>query len=484
MNQLPASITADAPRRISSTITRLLNSQPFFGSLALRMPQIPHSGVQTIATDGTQFFFNSDWVAQADSWELDCCIARLVFACSLKHHTRRKNRNPEVWQQASQAVTHPMLADCGFQIPPRALHMPDHSIEEAYLALIKDMDPQGQPSQASGKADQDDKQESSPDESSGKSAQSAPEASSDENDKNAGSDSGSGENAPQGDSGPYDGDQPGSDSPYNAEDGDLSDENSSAANQSANRPESGVADPGGTGTVLDAPMDAQNATSDDDRAIKDAEQNWDKATHQAAAFARAQGRMTGRMSEHINNQQKSTLDWRALLRKYATEASDSDVSWATPSRRFIAEGLYLPGPHSEDDIESLVIAIDTSISVDTPILARIWSELHAFTSEFDPDEIHVLQADTCVTSHEVYGQQSMPSEIDVKGRGGTDFAPTFVWLAKRGITPKLFLYISDMYCTSYPGIKPHYPVIWLNWSPPLEEICTPPFGEVIPVQFK
>ena len=47
-------------------------------------------------------------------------LARIVTACALKHHTRRRDRDPQVWQLASQLVTHPILIDAGFTLPEGA----------------------------------------------------------------------------------------------------------------------------------------------------------------------------------------------------------------------------------------------------------------------------------------------------------------------------------------------------------------------------
>ena len=68
---------------------------------------------------------------------LKTALARIVTACALKHHTRRRHRDPQVWQLASQLVTHPILKDAGFVLPEDAECWPDCSVEEAYDRLIE-----------------------------------------------------------------------------------------------------------------------------------------------------------------------------------------------------------------------------------------------------------------------------------------------------------------------------------------------------------
>ena len=59
----------------------------------------------------------------------------MVLACALKHHTRRAERDPERWQRASQLVTHGLLRDAGFTLPPDAEAWDGISVEEAYDRL-------------------------------------------------------------------------------------------------------------------------------------------------------------------------------------------------------------------------------------------------------------------------------------------------------------------------------------------------------------
>ena len=66
--------------------------------------------------------------------------ARVVLACALKHHTRRGDRDPERWQRASQLVTHGLLRDAGFNLPPDADAWDDISVEQAYDRLPEPKD--------------------------------------------------------------------------------------------------------------------------------------------------------------------------------------------------------------------------------------------------------------------------------------------------------------------------------------------------------
>ncbi len=110
----------ESVRRASGCVTALLRKQPFFGSLALRLPLRADAGRATLAADGREIRYSPRWIAETDAHVIEAAIARVVLACALKHHTRRNERDPERWQMASQLVTHALLRDAGFTLPPEA----------------------------------------------------------------------------------------------------------------------------------------------------------------------------------------------------------------------------------------------------------------------------------------------------------------------------------------------------------------------------
>ena len=63
-------------------------------------------------------------------------MAHLVIACALKHHTRRGERDPERWQMVSQLVTHALLRDAGFTLPPDAEAWEDVSVDDGKEARL------------------------------------------------------------------------------------------------------------------------------------------------------------------------------------------------------------------------------------------------------------------------------------------------------------------------------------------------------------
>ena len=121
--------------RVSDCVTELLRKQPFFGSLVLRLPLRPDPTRETLATDGYEIRYSPQWVAETEAHLIETAMARVVMACALKHHTRRGERDPKRWQMASQLVTHALIRDAGFTLPPDAEAWDDLSVEQAYDRL-------------------------------------------------------------------------------------------------------------------------------------------------------------------------------------------------------------------------------------------------------------------------------------------------------------------------------------------------------------
>ena len=121
--------------RISRCISSLLSTHPFFAHLALHLKIHEDFGVDTIACDGKDVWYNPTWVEKTPGDQIKCAVARLVLACALKHHTRRGDRDYNTWQKASQMATLPILYKAGLT-PERFAQ--EVSAEEAYDMLPKE----------------------------------------------------------------------------------------------------------------------------------------------------------------------------------------------------------------------------------------------------------------------------------------------------------------------------------------------------------
>ncbi len=440
---MAANVLGESALRMSDCVTELLRKQPFFGSLVLRLPLRADPTRRTLASDGAEIRYSPDWVAETDAHLIETAMARVVMACALKHHTRRGARDPERWQTASQLVTHALLRDAGFTLPPDAEAWEDLSVEQAYDRLPEP-----------GEDDSGDE---------GNASQNA-----------GGAGAGAGEQPPPG------GGDESTDPSEPAGDGEGEDGRPQGDGSASDAPPSH--DPSGTGEVMDADSRAGQGSGSGETPVDTAseEQAWDEAMHQALSIARAEGKAPGGVEETVRNAHASTLDWRTLLRRYMTDAASRDYSWSAPNRRFIDSGLYLPSIRSEG-IDTIAVIIDTSGSVPAQTLSEFWAELREVVDEIRPERVFVLQVDAALRDAAEYGPDDLPDEIALKGRGGTDFRPGFAWLDEQGIQPSVCLYFTDMECSSYPETEPPYPVVWVSYGSPPSDWNREPWGDRVDI---
>ena len=64
---MSARMTTESARRISDCVTALLREQPFFGSLALRLPIRADASRETVASDGREIRYSPRWIADTDA---------------------------------------------------------------------------------------------------------------------------------------------------------------------------------------------------------------------------------------------------------------------------------------------------------------------------------------------------------------------------------------------------------------------------------
>ena len=100
-------------RRLSKAKTALILDHPFFGNLAMNMPQIITDAVPTAATNGKHILYNPDFCKGLNNDNLVFLIAHEVMHPALDHITRVGERDPERWNYAGDTVINPMLVDEG-----------------------------------------------------------------------------------------------------------------------------------------------------------------------------------------------------------------------------------------------------------------------------------------------------------------------------------------------------------------------------------
>ncbi len=146
-------------------------------------------------------------------------------------------------------------------------------------------------------------------------------------------------------------------------------------------------DPGGCGRV-------EPPEAGDPAAASQTAAEWQVAIVQAEQAAKCRGELPAGLGRAVDRVVRPAADWKAVLRAFVSQHARNDYSWSRPNRRFLAQGLYLPGLRSEE-LGDVVLAVDTSGSVGATELGVFAAEAEAILAAFDCT-LTVLYHDTVV----------------------------------------------------------------------------------------
>ena len=164
------------------------------------------------------------------------------------------------------------------------------------------------------------------------------------------------------------------------------------------------------------------------------------------------------------------IDWRDELKSALDRYFRDDYVLLPPSKKLLSYGIYLPSSVSQTF--RLVIAIDSSSSIDEKLLNEFLSEVNFLMSLVQNYQIELLVCDDKMQEHKTfYSGDSL--EVTLKGGGATDFRPVFKFVEHEFDDVKLLLYFTDLE-GFFPDERPNYEVKWV--TPKEKEV---PFGELI-----
>lgn len=160
----------------------------------------------------------------------------------------------------------------------------------------------------------------------------------------------------------------------------------------------------------------------------------------------------------LSGNERGTLDWVQLLRRYVSQELAVQPDFLRPSRRFPELVGIVPGRRRRGSRPRILAAIDTSGSITPELLELISAELARLAGEHS---ITVVECDTKI--HKVYPYKPIRT---VHGRGGTDLRPPLAAEFLRTHHADMVIYFTDGFGPA-PDKPPHVPVLW----------CLAPDGE-------
>lgn len=166
------------------------------------------------------------------------------------------------------------------------------------------------------------------------------------------------------------------------------------------------------------------------------------------------------------------IDWREYLYSAIALHAKTSYSFSPPNKKYLYRGICLPSLGS--DLLRVVVAIDTSGSIDDALLTVFLGEIDSMMQQYPHYEIDIITADAKVQSHKTF-LPGEPLSYTLSGGGGTDFRPVFSFVERHIDYPSLLLYFTDGEGT-FPSDAPLYDLLWI--MPKEKEV---PFGEVLQI---
>lgn len=111
----------DIGLKLARIKTKLLGAKPFFGSAALNLPFAKTKGMDTMATDGRFIYYGDEFVEKQTEQDLMGVVAHEVLHVIFKHHLRRGERDPMLWNMACDYAINLILTNDGFTMPEGVL---------------------------------------------------------------------------------------------------------------------------------------------------------------------------------------------------------------------------------------------------------------------------------------------------------------------------------------------------------------------------
>lgn len=193
---------------------------------------------------------------------------------------------------------------------------------------------------------------------------------------------------------------------------------------------------------------------------------------QAAQAARMQGKLPAGLERLVDDMLRVRVPYHEILRRFMSGLVNDDYSWNRPNRRFVSQGVYLPGSDKVPRMGTVGYIADTSGSISEAEHKYSLGHINAIMEQCIPEKFVFVPVDS--KAYEIQTFTELPADPKFMGGGGTDMREGFRALDETGEVFDCVLLFTDGY-TPWPDPSTlPYPVV---------VICTTdaevPIGEVI-----
>jgi predicted metal-dependent peptidase len=175
------------------------------------------------------------------------------------------------------------------------------------------------------------------------------------------------------------------------------------------------------------------------------------------------GRMGASIPRVIGDLLEPKVDWREVFREFVQSAmrGKDEYTWRKMNKSYLANDMYLPSMHSET-MGELVVAIDTSGSIDNEQISEFASELASICETCSPDKVRVLWWDTKVHGEQIFegNYGDIAKMLKPQGGGGTHVGCVSEYIIKSSINAEALVIFTDGYVENNPKWEVTTPTMW------------------------
>ena len=184
---------------------------------------------------------------------------------------------------------------------------------------------------------------------------------------------------------------------------------------------------------------------------------------QASAPGKIAGKLPAQILEGLERHDtppQAFIDWRRALERFVSDRNRRVASFRRPSRRFPQRIGEVPGRtllHWQSELPSLLVAIDTSMSMSRSELNEVARQLRRLALLA---RLTIVECDT-----EIQRVYAFEGDLrQVRGRGGTDLRPVFAEALLQAHRPHGIVYFTDG-LGPYPPHPPAVETLWVLTRP-------------------
>jgi len=222
-------------------------------------------------------------------------------------------------------------------------------------------------------------------------------------------------------------------------------------------------------------IDVQGMTPDE---LGELGKKIDEAIHQGGILA---GKFGAKIPRVIQDLMQPDIDWREVLQDFWTSnvRGTDEFTWRRFNKNRLADGYYLPSTISET-IGEVILAIDTSGSIDNKDIAKVTARVQELCDTLPPDRIRVLWWDTEVHGEQVFegNYSNLASMFKPQGGGGTKASCVSDYIVKNNLSADCMIVFTDGYVERDITWQTNIPPIWVIKEGG-RETFTPPRGQKV-----